>query len=99
MAISARPDSIGQGRVLRLLRDEGSTSRAQLGELAGMTRSKLEAEVSRLIQVGLTSVVLARMAPAAAPGQEPRLVRVEVAPAGAPYRRLPALFECSSLPP
>ena len=53
MAISARPDSIGQGRVLRLLRDEGSTSRAQLGELAGMTRSKLEAEVARLIQVGL----------------------------------------------
>ena len=53
MAISARPDSIGQGRVLRLLRDEGSKSRAQLGELVGMTRSKLEAEVARLIQVGL----------------------------------------------
>ena len=30
--------------------------------------------------VGLTSVVLARMAPAAAPGQELQLVRVEVAP-------------------
>jgi glucokinase-like ROK family protein len=51
--ISARPDSIGQGRVLRLLRDEGSKSRAELGELAGMTRSRLEAELSRLMQVGL----------------------------------------------
>jgi glucokinase-like ROK family protein len=51
--ISARPDSIGQGRVLRLLRDEGSKSRAELGELAGLTRSKLEAELTRLMQVGL----------------------------------------------
>jgi glucokinase-like ROK family protein len=51
--ISARPDSIGQGRVLRLLRDEGSKSRAELSELAGLTRSKLEAELTRLKQVGL----------------------------------------------
>jgi glucokinase-like ROK family protein len=38
---------------MRLLRDEGSRSRAELGELAGLTRSKLEAELTRLIQVGL----------------------------------------------
>ena len=53
MPISARPDSIGQGRILRLLRDEGSRSRAELAELAGLTRSKLEAELTRLMQVGL----------------------------------------------
>jgi glucokinase-like ROK family protein len=51
--ISARPDSIGQGRVLRLLRDEGSRSRAELAELAGLSRSRLEAELTRLMQVGL----------------------------------------------
>ena len=48
--------------------------------------------------VGLTSVVLAKIEPAVAPGQELQLVRVEVAPARAPYRRLPALFESCSLP-
>jgi glucokinase-like ROK family protein len=53
MAISARPDTVGQGRLLRLLRDEGPRSRAELGELAGMARSKLEAELVRLKQVGL----------------------------------------------
>jgi glucokinase-like ROK family protein len=53
MAISARPDTIGQGQLLRLLRDEGPRSRAELGELAGMARSKLEAELVRLKQVGL----------------------------------------------
>jgi glucokinase-like ROK family protein len=52
-AIPARPDSIGQGRILRLLRDDGPKSRAELGELGGMTRSRLEAELSRLMQVGL----------------------------------------------
>ena len=53
MAIPARPDSVGQGRILRLLRDEGPRSRAELTELDGMTRSRLEAELSRLMQVGL----------------------------------------------
>jgi glucokinase-like ROK family protein len=53
MAISARPDTVGQGQLLRLLRDEGPRSRAELGELAGMARSKLEAELVRLKQVGL----------------------------------------------
>jgi glucokinase-like ROK family protein len=53
MAISARPDTVGQGKLLRLLRDEGPKSRAELGELAGMARSKLEAELIRLKQVGL----------------------------------------------
>jgi len=52
-AIPARPDSVGQGRILRLLRDEGPRSRAELTELDGMTRSRLEAELSRLMQVGL----------------------------------------------
>jgi glucokinase-like ROK family protein len=53
MAISARPDTVGQGKLLRLLRDEGPRSRAELGELAGMARSRLEAELVRLKQVGL----------------------------------------------
>jgi glucokinase-like ROK family protein len=53
MAISARPDTVGQGQLLRLLRDEGPRSRAELGELAGMARSKLEAELVRLKQIGL----------------------------------------------
>jgi glucokinase-like ROK family protein len=53
MAIAARPDTVGQGQLLRLLRDEGPRSRAELGELAGMARSKLEAELVRLKQVGL----------------------------------------------
>jgi glucokinase-like ROK family protein len=53
MAIYARPDTVGQGQLLRLLRDEGPRSRAELGELAGMARSKLEAELVRLKQVGL----------------------------------------------
>ena len=48
MGLPARPDSVGQGRLLRLLRDEGSKSRAELAELANMTRSKLEAELTRL---------------------------------------------------
>ena len=52
-AIPARPDSVGQGRILRLLRDQGPRSRAELSELDGMTRSRLEAELSRLMQVGL----------------------------------------------
>jgi glucokinase-like ROK family protein len=53
MAIAARPDTVGQGKLLRLLRDAGPRSRAELGELAGMARSKLEAELVRLKQVGL----------------------------------------------
>jgi glucokinase-like ROK family protein len=53
VAISARPDSMGQGRLLRLLRDEGPKSRAELGELTGIARSKLEAELTRLEQLGL----------------------------------------------
>jgi glucokinase-like ROK family protein len=53
VAISAKPDSVGQGRLLGLLRDEGPRSRAELGELANMTRSKLEAELARLKQIGL----------------------------------------------
>jgi glucokinase-like ROK family protein len=47
-----RPDSDGQGRLLRLLRDEGPRSRAELVDLTGMARSKLEAELTRLKQAG-----------------------------------------------
>jgi glucokinase-like ROK family protein len=53
MATSARPDTVGQGKLLRLLRDEGPKSRTELGELADMARSRLEAELIRLKQVGL----------------------------------------------
>jgi glucokinase-like ROK family protein len=40
-------------RVLRLLRDEGPVSRAELGDRIGLTRPRLLAEVERLVAAGL----------------------------------------------
>jgi glucokinase-like ROK family protein len=40
-------------RVLRLLRDEGPVSRAELGDRLGLTRPRLLAEVERLVAAGL----------------------------------------------
>ncbi len=40
--------------LLRLLRDSGPTSRAELGEVVSLSRSKLAVELDRLAEVGLT---------------------------------------------
>ncbi|NYI06702.1 ROK family protein [Allostreptomyces psammosilenae] len=47
-----RPESAQQARLLRLLRDLGPSSRAELGEAAGLSRSRLAVEVDRLLQSG-----------------------------------------------
>ncbi|MEV4333663.1 sugar kinase, partial [Streptomyces sp. NPDC049597] len=39
--MTARPANVHQARLLRLLRDEGPNSRAQLGDLVDLSRSKL----------------------------------------------------------
>ncbi|MGW4983055.1 ROK family transcriptional regulator [Streptomyces mirabilis] len=51
--MTARPANSHQARILRLLRDEGPNSRAQLGELVNLSRSKLAVEVDRLMETGL----------------------------------------------
>jgi glucokinase-like ROK family protein len=49
----ARPDSADQGRLLRLLRDDGPRSRAELADLADLPRSKLGAELAHLLELGV----------------------------------------------
>ncbi|MEU9294210.1 ROK family transcriptional regulator [Streptomyces sp. NPDC048266] len=51
--MTARPGNAHQARLLRLLRDGGPSSRAQLGELVDLSRSKLAVEVDRLLETGL----------------------------------------------
>ncbi|MFG3296630.1 ROK family protein [Streptomyces sp. NPDC048179] len=51
--MTARPENTHQARLLRLLRDGGSNSRAQLGDLVDLSRSKLAVEVDRLLETGL----------------------------------------------
>ena len=51
--MTARPANAHQARLLRLLRDEGPNSRAQLGDQVDLSRSKLAVEVDRLLQTGL----------------------------------------------
>jgi glucokinase-like ROK family protein len=53
MVIASGPDSAGQGRLLHILRDEGPRTRLQLADLTGMARARLEAELARLMQLGL----------------------------------------------
>ena len=49
----ARPENLHQVRLLRLLRDEGSRSRAELADMTGLSRSKLAFELERLEELGL----------------------------------------------
>jgi glucokinase-like ROK family protein len=49
----ARPENAHQVRLLRLLRDEGPRSRAELTDLTGLARSKLGQELARLTALGL----------------------------------------------
>lgn len=51
--MTARPANAHQVRLLRLLRDGGPSSRAQLGDQVELSRSKLAVEVDRLIETGL----------------------------------------------
>jgi glucokinase-like ROK family protein len=51
--IMVRPENAHQARLLRLLRDEGPRSRAELGDAVDLSRSKLAVEIDRLIERGL----------------------------------------------
>lgn len=51
--MTARPANPHQARLLRLLRDGGPSSRAQLGDRVELSRSKLAVEVDRLLETGL----------------------------------------------
>ncbi|MFJ2743449.1 ROK family protein [Streptomyces sp. NPDC087440] len=51
--MTARPANAHQARLLRLLRDGGPGSRAQLGDRMDLSRSKLAVEVDRLLETGL----------------------------------------------
>jgi len=48
-----RPDNAQQGRLLRLLRDDGPRSRAELGDAVELSRSRLAVELERLERLGL----------------------------------------------
>src|SRR5829696_4736494 len=48
-----RPDNAQQARLLRLLRDDGPRSRAELGDAVELSRSRLAVELDRLAGVGL----------------------------------------------
>ena len=47
------PDNAHQGMLLRLLRDLGPVSRAELGDAVQLSRSKLAVELDRLTEIGL----------------------------------------------
>ncbi len=51
--MTARPANAHQARLLKLLRDGGPRSRAQLGDRVDLSRSKLAVEVDRLLETGL----------------------------------------------
>ena len=53
MRMTARPQNVHQARLLRLLRDEGPRSRAELGDVVRLSRSKLAVELDRLVALGL----------------------------------------------
>jgi glucokinase-like ROK family protein len=48
-----RPDNAQQARLLRLLRDEGPRSRAELGDAVELSRSRLTIELERLVRLEL----------------------------------------------
>ncbi|SCF45573.1 Sugar kinase of the NBD/HSP70 family, may contain an N-terminal HTH domain [Micromonospora mirobrigensis] len=51
--VVVRPENAHQARLLRLLRDDGPRSRAELGDAVDLARSRLTAEADRLIERGL----------------------------------------------
>ncbi len=55
--VSVRPESAQQATLLRLLRDQGPISRAELGERVHLSRSKLAVELDRLVEAGLVEAL------------------------------------------
>jgi len=51
--VAVRPENSHQAELLRLLRDHGPVSRAELGEAVQLSRSKLAVEIERLTEIGL----------------------------------------------
>jgi glucokinase-like ROK family protein len=51
--MTGRPANLHQARLLRLLRDGGGRSRAELGDVVHLSRSKLFLELDRLVALGL----------------------------------------------
>jgi glucokinase-like ROK family protein len=51
--LSTRPENARQAHLLRLLRDDGPVSRAELGEAVHLSRAKLVDELERLTEMGL----------------------------------------------
>ena len=51
--VTVRPENAHQTELLRLLRDQGPISRAELGEAVHLSRSKLAVELDRLTEIGL----------------------------------------------
>jgi glucokinase-like ROK family protein len=51
--MTQRPENAHQARILRLLRDEGPRSKAELGEELELSRSKIGVEIDRLLDRGL----------------------------------------------
>ncbi|MGH3714365.1 MAG: ROK family transcriptional regulator [Micromonosporaceae bacterium] len=51
--MAARPENAHQAHLLRLLRDEGPRSRAELGEAVSLSRSKVAVDLDRLLELGL----------------------------------------------
>ena len=51
--LSTRPENARQAHLLRLLRDDGPVSRAELGEAVQLSRAKLVDELERLTEMGL----------------------------------------------
>jgi glucokinase-like ROK family protein len=51
--MTPRPENVHQTRLLRLLRDGGARSRAELGDVVHLSRSKLAVELGRLAELGL----------------------------------------------
>jgi glucokinase-like ROK family protein len=51
--MTARPENVHQAQLLRLLRDEGARSRAELGDVVHLSRSKLAVELDRLVELSL----------------------------------------------
>ncbi|HST81844.1 MAG TPA: ROK family transcriptional regulator [Kineosporiaceae bacterium] len=55
--VGIRPENGHQSRLLRLLRDNGPQSRAELGEAVELSKSKVAIELDRLAELGFVDVV------------------------------------------
>jgi glucokinase-like ROK family protein len=53
--VGGRPENAHQARLLKLLRDGGRRSRAELGEAVGLSKSKVAVELDRLVELGLVA--------------------------------------------